>query len=543
MQIEKITTQNLDHLGLVAGIIQDLGLIEKIDQRLPIRKDAAVTMGQRAAALIINGLGFTDERLYLVADFFANRPVERLIGKGVKAEYLNDDSLGRFLDAVYEYGATKLFCEIAFEIGLEQGLLGKNAHVDTTTFSLHGKYEIDGQKIEAVHINRGYAKNKRFDLKQLVLGLTTCGASGFPCWAECFNGNTSDKESLHKMVQRMQQFSKELKKAPVFRWIADASFYCKEKLLAAGNMEWTTRVPETISEAKELLGLAENKIRWQKIDESYAFSCYKSNYGGIEQRWVLVRSTHAYERERETLRKKMKRERETLIKDLWHLSNQVFACEPDAIKAANNLAKKSNYYKIVFEVNPQERFLQPGRPKKGVVKDTVGCCISGKLQLDITAVKTILNRKGRFILATNESENTLPNELLLAEYKKQSHVETGFKFFKDPWFMVDSVFLKNAARIEALMVTMTLCLMVYRVGEYRLRKQLELKQESLPNQVRKEIKNPTLRWVFKLFQGIAVISYRGKEKCYQAVSNITALRERIIRYFGENTMKIYGLSG
>ena len=40
--------------------------------------------------------------------------------------------------------------------------------------------------------------------------------------------------------------------------------------------------------------------------------------------------------------------------------------------------------------------------------------------------------------------------------------------------MVDSVFLKSEKRIEALMMVMTLCLMVYNVAQYRLRTVLEV---------------------------------------------------------------------
>jgi transposase len=61
-------------------------------------------------ALILNGLGFSRDRLYLVPRFFHNKPVERLIGPRVRAEDLNDDALGRF-------------AELAYEVGTEQGLL------------------------------------------------------------------------------------------------------------------------------------------------------------------------------------------------------------------------------------------------------------------------------------------------------------------------------------------------------------------------------------------------------------------------------------
>ena len=57
---EIIETKQLGHLGLIAAIIKRLKLVEKIDFRLPVSKErgAIVTMGQRVAAMLLNGLGF-----------------------------------------------------------------------------------------------------------------------------------------------------------------------------------------------------------------------------------------------------------------------------------------------------------------------------------------------------------------------------------------------------------------------------------------------------------------------------------------------------
>jgi transposase len=87
----------LDHLGLVASVVDDLGLVERIDKYLPVSDRSKLSMGQRVKAFILNGLGFTDYRLYMVSHFFEGKPVERLIGEGIKAEDLNDDCLGRCL--------------------------------------------------------------------------------------------------------------------------------------------------------------------------------------------------------------------------------------------------------------------------------------------------------------------------------------------------------------------------------------------------------------------------------------------------------------
>jgi transposase len=495
--------------------------------------------------LIINGLGFTDERLYMVSQFFQNKPVERLIGKKVRAEYLNDDALARLLDAIYAYGPTKLYGEIAFEIGQEQGLLGKSAHLDTTSLSLQGEYEEEYQKEGAAQITYGYSKDKRFDLKQVMLSLTSSGQAGFPLWMEVLDGNESDKKSLHVSIERMRQFAQALKESIEFTWVADAALYTADKLLGAKGLKWITRVPETIKAAKDLLMLPDARISWQDLGRGYRIYEVESNYGGMVQRWLLVDSDQAYKREKKTLERRIKKEEEGLKKALWHLSNEVFACEKDALKAVKFLEKKYRYHKIKGEVVSIEKFSGRGRPKAGSSKMMVGFSIKAEIEKNEAKITETLNRKGRFILATNELDcSVLSNENLLREYKAQSQVERGFRFIKDPWFMVDSIFLKKNERIEALMVIMTLCLMVYNVGEYRLREQLQKKEETLPNQLGKEIKTPTLRWIFKLMQGISVVRiYTNKVKnIYQeAVSNVNNLTERIIRYFGKYAVEIYGL--
>ena len=105
LKAEDVSGQGLDHLGIVSSVIARLKLVEKINARLPVSKEkgAKVSMGQRVAAMILNGLGFTDDRLYLFPDFLKNKPVERLLGKGLQAADFNDDATGRCLDEITDY--------------------------------------------------------------------------------------------------------------------------------------------------------------------------------------------------------------------------------------------------------------------------------------------------------------------------------------------------------------------------------------------------------------------------------------------------------
>jgi transposase len=102
-------SQTLDHLGLVAGRYEELGIGETIDRMITQDADKRwVSLGQAVKAMVLNGLGFVNQRLYLVPRFFWDKPTERLVGEGIQPEQLNDDVLGRTLDALYKFGVTEL---------------------------------------------------------------------------------------------------------------------------------------------------------------------------------------------------------------------------------------------------------------------------------------------------------------------------------------------------------------------------------------------------------------------------------------------------
>ena len=93
-------TQRLDHLGIVAGICQEIDLVGQIDRMIG-PTDRQVSVGEAVQAMILNALGFLGRPLYLTPKFFRNKPVGRLLRPGLTAEMLNDDSLGRALDKLY----------------------------------------------------------------------------------------------------------------------------------------------------------------------------------------------------------------------------------------------------------------------------------------------------------------------------------------------------------------------------------------------------------------------------------------------------------
>lgn len=556
-----VHTVNLDHLGIVAGACHDLRISERIDD-LIANKDPrrVVSCGKAVVAMIINGLGFVGRTLYLTPQFFANKPVQRLFGEDITADDLNDHALGKALDEIAEFGPTALFAHTACGIALEHNLMGNSAHLDSTTISMEGEYdplslssvpenasvvnsdhsngESDVIDVKIVH---GFAK-QRPDLKQFIIQMAVTGPAELPFWHETLDGNTSDKKSFHDTIKKVFEFKKELKNCPDFKWIADSALYSAEKLFKLKDILWISRVPETIKEAKKLIKIDHNTINWKKSENGYQYASYESNYGDIKQRWLLVYSEQSYKREVKTFNKNLAKQEESLKKKIWHLKNKEFDSEKAAKKAFEEI--KTNFFDLEETYQEVFKYAEKGRPPANAIPICSVWKVTAHFHKNENAIQEALNTKGRFILATNDLDySKTTDENILSEYKEQQSVERGFRFFKDPWFMVDKVFLKSPKRIAALGMVMTLCLLVYNYAQYTLRTQLQEKKETIPNQLGKQIDNPTMRWVFQMFSGISIVRIWDQihETTIEVISNLNKWTKRVIACLGPRTKAIYGI--
>ena len=76
--IEEITVENLDHLGIVAGLIDEIEIVELINQTLGVDNREKIATGQVIKALILNGLGMVSRPLYLFSQFFEDKLISNL---------------------------------------------------------------------------------------------------------------------------------------------------------------------------------------------------------------------------------------------------------------------------------------------------------------------------------------------------------------------------------------------------------------------------------------------------------------------------------
>jgi len=427
-------------------------------------------------------MGFLTAPLYLFSQFFAGKATEHLIGKGIKAEYLNESRLGRVLDQLYEYGVTLIFLKIASTMVKRFGIKVGSAHLDGTSISVQGKYvksedvaqeSLEGkedreEKCEPVPINitHGYSRDHRPDLKQFTLDLLTVGEEGIPIFMQVGDGNELDQNAFPKMIKEFQaQWQEEQPEI----YVMDAAFYTEANLSKFNSsINWISRVPLTIKAAQEItqIILPEQLNKSEKY-KGYSFCTVCSKYAGVEQRWVVVESEERKQADLKTLLQNIDKSLNTKNQSLKSLGSKAFACEADAISAAEDFNKKLKYHLLNgLQIVAKPHYKRKGRPLPGDEISHYTYYIKATLVENKTVIKTYRNQAGRFILATNSlDEKRWTQELILQEYKAQQPTERGFRFIKDPLFFASRVFLKSTKRIMALAMIMTLALMVYSLGQ------------------------------------------------------------------------------
>ena len=138
--LKEIEIKNIDHLGIVAGIIDSTDLVEIINEFCGTESGEKISPGHVVKAMILNGLGFVSSPLYMFSKFFEDKPCEYLIGKGVKAEYLNDDKLGRVMDKLFIKGIRSIFLAISINVMKKFKISLESSHLDSISLHLHGEY-------------------------------------------------------------------------------------------------------------------------------------------------------------------------------------------------------------------------------------------------------------------------------------------------------------------------------------------------------------------------------------------------------------------
>jgi transposase len=546
---QDIEIQNIDHLGIVAGIIDAIGIVEIINELIGVEKGEKVNAGQVVKAMIINGLGFVSKPLYMFPEYFETIACEHLIGTGVKPEYLNDDKLGRVMDKLFIKGLDTIFFIIALKAAQKFGVSLSTSHLDSSSMHVHGQYNTslpevifesqkvgDNQELEEIAVKSpkeitityGYSRDHRPDLKQFIIEMICTGDGDIPIFLKLASGNQADSSCFGQIAV---EYQKQLEVNSLI--VADSALYTESNLKMMSELDWLCRVPLSIKAAKSLIStIPESEFIDSKIP-GYKLVSKTEKYAGIEQRWLVVQSQERRESDLRKLTRKITKAESKAVQELKKLSQEEFACEADAIKALSKLSKQFKYHQINEILVTQVKSKTKDSPQE------ISYQISATVSEDESKINTELLSAGRFIIATNVLDSKeLSDDSMLSEYKAQQSCERGFGFLKDPLFFADSIFLKSPERIESLGMIMGLCLLVYTLAQRQIRNALKESKSTIKNQLGKATNRPTLRWIFQCFQCIHLVEYNNE----QHVSNWTPDRDFILNLLPDDCLHYYQLA-
>lgn len=545
---QEIEIQNIDHLGIVAGIIDSIGIVEIINELIGVEKDEKVNAGQVVKAMIINGLGFVSKPLYMFPEYFETIACEHLIGTGVKPEYLNDDKLGRVMDKLFIKGLDTIFFIIAVKAAQKFGVSLSTSHLDSSSMHVHGQYNtslpeviFENQKIgnnqeleeiavkspKEITITYGYSRDHRPDLKQFIIEMICSGDGDIPIFLKLASGNQADSSCFGQIAV---EYHKQLEVNSLM--VADSALYTESNLKMMSDLQWLCRVPLSIKTAKSLISTIPESEFIDSTIPGYKLGSKTENYAGIEQRWLVVQSQERRESDLRKLTQKITKAESKAVLDLKKLSQERFACEADAIKALSKLSTQFKYHQI------NESKVTAAKSNKKDSLNEISYQISATVCQDESKINTELLSAGRFIIATNVLDSQeLSDDSMLREYKAQQSCERGFGFLKDPLFFADSIFLKSPERIESMGMIMGLCLLVYTLAQRQIRNALKESKSTIKNQLGKATNSPTLRWIFQCFHCIHLITLNQEEH----ISNWNKDRDFILRLLPDDCLRYYQL--
>jgi transposase len=195
--------QVLDHLGLVAGMFDALGMGAVIDQaphQHPEMRD--LTVGEAGTAMVLNGLGLIHQALYLGPRFFQHTPTSRLLSPRMAPAQRNDDALGRALETLDADGVTDLSSLMAATAAERRGLAPRLTPLDRTSVHVDGRYNSgEAPEAQVVQRTRGDSRDHRPDFNHVLLERIVEQQAGIPLLMTPRSGNSREAQHVGEVVR------------------------------------------------------------------------------------------------------------------------------------------------------------------------------------------------------------------------------------------------------------------------------------------------------------------------------------------------------
>ena len=477
-------------LSVVKGLCDRLGLVAAVDRFCPVRSVAEYTRGQVVEALVCNRL--THPRpLSSFTDWGERFAVSETLG--IAACKLNDDRLGRTLDALAEHldEVLNLLARRAVE---RFGVSIAELHWDVTQLSFCGSY---GEQEEGYAQVRYGRTPKRTIERQLHAGFWLSAEGAVPLRGQGFNGNAEDVSTVEPALARLDALRAALPRGAPPLVVGDS------KLLSAANvrafserrLRFLCPHPKHGPLKRRLAALEEDAFtalayaaeRRQAGEPRYLVQEGTLTVGSEELRALYVLSLD----DREAARAQRERQLARAEEELGKLNRGV----PEKHRTAEDVERRAQTIlerRRVAALVRLEIIDKGGHPQ-------------AQTERDQEAIGKAERLDGRYCLVSND--RALSADELFAAYKRQHLIENRFTDFKEP-LHVRPVFLHSNKRIAALLAVISLALLLYALIEREVRRALPALGAAEQRLLRQRIGRATARKILDQLSDLAAVRAR-----------------------------------
>ena len=400
------------------------------------------------------------------------------------ASHLSDDALGRALDRLFEADRASLLTALVVQAVRAFAVQTDQIHNDSTSIKFSGAYT--RQKPNAVQLRRGFSKDHRPDLKQLIYSLSVSADGAVPVHFKAYAGNQTDDGTHWETWQCLCR----LLDRTDFLYVADCKLCGKATLLRLDRAHgrFITILPRTRAEIQVFTQQAADcQVRWEPVwtrrarrkrQRREVFEVATGLYQmqeGFRIHWF--RSSEKRRHDAQDRQERIARALERLA-GLNERRGRGPKTEPAIRRAAENLLAKyrvGDYVQFHLGLQQTAQFIQTSRGKPSAqttyrrVLKTVPVVTATPNAAAIARAQTA---DGTFPLVTNTD---LSAREVLQNYKYQPHLEKRH-FLNKSVLEISPVFLKKNTRIDALMFIFFVAELVAALMEWALRQNMARRQ-------------------------------------------------------------------
>lgn len=456
-----------------------LPLVDHFLQALQFRSllQRAIARPQYASALelLVKSVLLQPNALYRVAAWA--RPYDPVLRPD---PLLSDDALGRALDRLFAADRASLLTALVVQAVQAFKIRTDQIHNDSTSVKFSGAY--DRQHPNAVQLRRGFSKDHRPDLKQLIYALTVSADGAVPLHFKAYAGNQTDDgthwdtwQCLCRLLGRTD-----------FLYVADCKLCVRDTLLRLDREHgrFITILPRNRGEMQTFAQQAADcQVRWEPVWTRRASRTRRRREvfevaAGLHQmqegfRIYWFRSSEKRLQDARARQERMARALQRL-ESLNERRGRGPKTEPAIRRAAENLLahyRVRDYVQYHLELHQTVQFVQttPGKPSAQTTYRRVLKTVPRvSATPDAAALARAHTSDGTFPLATN---TTLSAAEVLQKYKYQPHLEKRH-FLHKSVLEISPMFLKKNTRIEALLFIYFVAALVAALMERTLRQNM-----------------------------------------------------------------------